>query len=174
LRWPVIVKPNSGSASIGILRPSSAEELSKIPTKDYIVQELWQGTEYTVNLFFDPQGHLRCAIPHRRIEVRAGEVAKGRTERITCLAEAATRVAKALPGARGPLCFQAIVTDSGDYAVFEINARFGGGYPLAHHAGARMSQWVLEEIMGLPSSAHDDWRPGVTMLRYDTAVFIDG
>src|SRR3546814_2752125 len=88
------------------------------------------------------------------------------------LQDLAERIAAALPGPRGALCFQAIVDDNGDASVFEINARFGGGYPLAHRAGAAFGRWLMEERLQLPSSANDDWRNGVTMLRYDAAVFI--
>jgi carbamoyl-phosphate synthase large subunit len=171
LNWPVIAKPNSGSASAGIIRPASAEDLDRLEDERYIVQELWEGLEYTVNIFFSQDGALRCAVPHLRIEVRSGEVSKGRTERVPMLEDAARRLAPVLPGAQGPLCFQAIITAGGQYALFEINARFGGGYPLAHHAGARMSQWLLEEVCGLPISAHNDWTSGITMLRFDQAVF---
>lgn len=174
LRWPLIAKPVSGSASVGILRPKCQNELLRLTADGYIVQECLAGAEFTVNVFFDADGALQCAVPHRRIEVRAGEVSKGRTERVPALLEAAAKLAAVLPGVRGPLCFQAAVQESGEYGVFEINARFGGGYPLAHRAGARFSQWLLEESVGRPSSACDDWRSGVTMLRYDEAVFIDG
>jgi carbamoyl-phosphate synthase large subunit len=173
LRDPVIAKPNGGSASQGIVRPRHPSELAELTGRSYIVQELWLGHEYTVNVFFDREGQLHCAVPHERVEVRAGEVSKGVTRRIAALADAAQRLPEILPGAEGPLCFQAIVAKSGAAVVFEINARFGGGYPLAHRAGARMSQWLLEEACGLPLSARDDWREGVTMLRYDAAVFLD-
>lgn len=175
LAWPVIVKPRGGSASVGIVRPKAREELWALdPTGDLIVQELWRGTEYTVNLFFDSAGRLRSAVPHRRIEVRSGEVSKGRTERVPCLLEDAQRIASAITdGARGPLCFQAIVADDGACGVFEINARFGGGYPLAHHAGAKFSRWLLQDAVGIENDFSMDWREGVTMLRYDAAVFID-
>jgi carbamoyl-phosphate synthase large subunit len=43
---------------------------------------------------------------------------------------------------------------------------------LAHHAGATFAKWLLEEASGRPSSAHDNWREGVVMLRYDAAVFL--
>jgi carbamoyl-phosphate synthase large subunit len=155
------------------VRPRHPQELADLAGKSYIVQELWQGREYTVNVFFDRAGRLHCAVPHERVEVRAGEVSKGVTRRIATLAQAARQLPDILPGAAGPLCFQAIVAKSGAAAVFEINARFGGGYPLAHRAGARMSQWLLEEACGLPLSVSDEWREGVTMLRYDTAVFLD-
>lgn len=174
LAGPVIAKPKGGSSSVGIVRPKSPADLTGLATDDYIVQELWEGAEYTVNLFFDQTGALRCVVPHRRIEVRGGEVSKGRTERVPALIDAAHKLAAALPGARGPLCFQAIVRPDGAFCVFEINARFGGGYPLAHHAGATFTLWLLEEALGRPCTAHDNWRENVTMLRYDAAVFLEG
>lgn len=173
LPGPVIAKPRGGSSSMGIVRGSGAADFGTLAIADYLVQALWQGKEYTVNLFFDEHGKFRCAVPHLRLEVRGGEVSKGRTEHVPALEAAAEKIAAALLGARGPLCFQAIVTEAGEYAVFEINARFGGGYPLAHRAGARFSQWLLEEAAGLPSSANNNWKEGVTMLRYDSAVFLN-
>jgi carbamoyl-phosphate synthase large subunit len=171
LPGPVIAKPNSGSGSKGIIRPRSSLELASLKCSEYIVQEFWQGLEYTVNVFFDGNGQLRCAIPHRRLEVRSGEVSKGRTERVAPLIEASRQIASVLIGAQGPICFQAIVRPDGSYCVFEINARFGGGYPLSHQAGARFAQWLLEELDGRNVSASDDWEEGITMLRFDSAVF---
>jgi carbamoyl-phosphate synthase large subunit len=174
LDWPVIFKPISGSSSSGVfLSRTLAEALAISDQPGLIVQERWNGREMTVNVFFDQQGKLRCAVPHERIEVRAGEVSKGMTRRLPALEQVAEKLAVALPGFAGPLCFQAVVTDSGEFAVFEINARFGCGYPLAHRAGERFSQWLLEEACGLPSTANNDWKEGVTMLRYDSAVFLN-
>ena len=114
-----------------------------------------------------------AAVPHRRIETRAGEVSKGVTRRHPALERAAADLVGALPGMRGALCFQAIVDGSGEARLFEINARFGGGFPLAHRAGAPFSAWLLEDLAGLPSSAGNGWRDGVVMLRYDAAAFIE-
>lgn len=173
IKSPVVAKPNGGSASFGIVRPKDPSELEALDPHGYIVQELWKGREFTVNVFFDRAGVLRCAVPHERLEVRAGEVSKGVTRHIATLEEAAGKLASALPGAFGPLCFQAILAESGEAAVFEVNARFGGGFPLAHRAGARFTQWLLEDACGLAMTANNDWRAGVTMLRYDGAVFVD-
>lgn len=170
---PVIAKPLGGSSSVGLVRGRSVADFAALPDAGYMVQELWEGREYTVNLFFDRKGQLRCAVPHLRIETRSGEVSKGRTERVTPLLEAAQRIAAARNDIRGPICFQAIVNDAGDYAAFEINARFGGGYPLAHRAGGCFSRWLLEELSAGCCTADGIWREGVTMLRYDAAVFLD-
>lgn len=163
----LIAKPRDGSASVGV-RAVRPDELATLP-KSMLVQEHLAGAEFTVNLFVR-HGRTVAAVPHQRLAVRAGEVEKGITRRVPALAEVAGRLPAALHGLAGALCFQAIVTDEGP-KVFEVNARFGGGFPLAHHAGAPFTRWLIAEAAGLPWAAHDDWREGVTMLRFDDAVF---
>lgn len=172
-QWPLILKPMEGCSSLGIERVSDLAEFTQAATRrdDFLVQELWKGREFTVNIFFDRLGVLQATIPHWRIETRAGEVSKGMTWREPQLMAIAAQIAAVLPGACGPLCFQAILRDDGQIAVFEINARFGGGYPLAHSAGAQFSKWLLEEAAGLPSTAHNNWVDRWMMLRYDAAIF---
>lgn len=169
--WPAFLKPTGGSASRGIRIVAGPEELPRQVDEPMILQQLLRGPEYTVNLFIDQVGRLRSAVAHRRLRVRAGEVEKGRTERNALFSDLAAGVARALPEARGVLCFQVILDETSGPRVFEINARFGGGYPLAHHAGAEYARWLLEEVAELPSTAHDAWRSGVLMLRYDAARF---
>ena len=171
--FPLLLKPRGGSASIGLRLVQKPEEIPGATGEPFIAQEFLEGPEYTVNFFVDGKGSLRCAVPHRRIRVRAGEVEKGRTERqLDCMA-IAHRIAEALPGARGAMCFQVILDPRLGPKVIEINARFGGGYPLADRAGGFFARWLLEEVTGLPSSMGDDWREGVTMLRYDEAVYLE-
>ncbi len=173
LQGPVILKPANGSASRGIRRLPSAEALTEEErTPEYVVQQLLDGPEYTVNVFLGPSGELEAAVPHRRLAVRQGEVSKAVTERHPLLIDQAHGLARLLAplGARGPLCFQAILQD-GDPRVFEVNARFGGGYPLAHRSGARFTRRLLEWALGLPRSSLEQWQAGVLMLRYDSSVF---
>jgi carbamoyl-phosphate synthase large subunit len=98
-------------------------------------------------------------------------VSKATTLREPVVLELARSLGRILSGAYGPLCFQAIVTPAGQAAVIEVNPRFGGGYMVAHQAGAAFPRWLLEDRLGLPSTVHDNWDEGVTMLRYDAAVF---
>ena len=169
-QWPLIAKPRSGSAGIGVVHCASVADL---PEGDVVVQELAPGTEHTVDVLVLRDGRCRVAVPRRRIEVRAGEVSKGVTVR-----HAAARAARlatsrsALPGAYGVLNVQVFVAGD-ELRVIEINARYGGGFPLAYEAGARLPEWTIEELLGRPSTLTDDWREGLVMLRYDEAVFVD-
>lgn len=165
LPLPAIAKPRDGSASAGVRVITTPTELPD----HYVVQQKLDGPEYTVNLFV-ADGRTLAAVPHLRREVRAGEVAKGITVRHPALAAIAKNLPRAVPGLAGALCFQAIDTPQGP-KVIEINARFGGGFPLAHAAGAPFTSWLIRQAAGLPPDASDDWQDGTTMLRYDAAIF---
>lgn len=176
--FPLMAKPRFGSAGLGVGVVRDADELALVASRGHelgeiVVQTVAPGIEHTVDVLVDRLGRCVCTVPRRRIEVRAGEVSKGVTVRSPGLSDLASRIAEALPGAFGALNIQVFV-DGDDLAVIEINARYGGGFPLSLEAGADFPRWMLEELLGLPSTASADrWRPGVVMLRYDAAVFVD-
>jgi carbamoyl-phosphate synthase large subunit len=175
-KFPVITKPFRGSASIGVERARSLDELAlRADDDDVVVESVAAGVEYTVDVLVDSAGSVRCAVPRRRLETRGGEVSKAVTVRSATLIDLVSELASALPGAFGALNVQLFATSECQHPeVIEINARFGGGYPLSYAAGADFPGWLLEDVLGLPSSARaDEWRGGVVMLRYDDAVFVD-
>jgi carbamoyl-phosphate synthase large subunit len=168
---PFVVKPRFGSASVGVTVVRDRTVLRGM-TGDLIVQELAAGQEYTMNAFVR-DGVCLSVVPHRRIEVRAGEVSKGRTEKNEHLMNFTKRAVEALPGAQGPITVQAFV-EADRIHFIEVNARFGGGFPLAYEAGADYPGWLLDEAAGKAvAQPYDDaWQDGLTMLRYDTAIFL--
>jgi carbamoyl-phosphate synthase large subunit len=108
------------------------------------------------------------------MEVRSGEVSKGITLKDRRLMDLARSVAEALPGAYGPLNIQCFLDDSGTIRIIEMNARFGGGYPLAHRAGAQFTGWLLDELEGNLPNHYDGWTDDLAMLRFDEAVYVPG
>jgi carbamoyl-phosphate synthase large subunit len=112
-------------------------------------------------------------VPHQRIETRGGEVSKGVTRKDSNLIDLAGSIAEKLPGARGALNVQCFLDSSGEIKVIELNARFGGGFPLANRAGAKFPRWMLESLLGIPSTTTSEWQDNLLMLRYDAAVFIN-
>lgn len=169
--WPAFIKPSGGSASRGIGVLHGAKDILDTYPEPMLVQELLEGPEYTVNIYLDARGRLLATVPHRRLSVRGGEVEKGHTLRDVRMADFAQAIAEALPGARGAMCFQLIDDPRHGPRVFEINARFGGGYPLADYAGARFAESLIAQTLGQREVATDAWREDVTMVRYDKAVF---
>lgn len=172
---PLIAKPRGGSASIGVRtigRWSDLEALVGHP--DYVVEEKASGREFTINAYISREGECVCAVPHWRLEVRAGEVSKGITAKDPRLISIGRKVAEALPGAWGPINIQCFMNSAGRIQIFEINARFGGGYPLAHRAGARFTSWIMDELEGRRLSWFEDWEDNLAMLRFDDAVYLPG
>jgi carbamoyl-phosphate synthase large subunit len=174
--YPLIAKPVRGSSSIGVSVVQNEKEL-RMATRDgeYIVQTLAPGNEYTIDLLINFKGECVCSIPRRRIETRMGEVSKGMTVREKVLDDCAKRFCSALPGSFGAMNFQLFwEPSSGEINIIELNPRFGGGYPLAWEAGGKFPQWLIEELLDLPSTASNNtWRDRLVMLRYDEAVFVN-
>jgi carbamoyl-phosphate synthase large subunit len=176
--FPLFVKPPMGSSSIGAEKVSSLSDLTYLRgrTPDLMVMELVTGDEYTVDVYVDLTGIPRCAVPRRRLEVRAGEVSKGLTVRDETIIAQSLAVAAKLPGAIGCITLQCFKRGNGDVCFIEINARFGGGYPLSWHAGASYPKWLIQEVRGDRPGWRDGiaWRDNLAMLRYDDELIIDG
>jgi carbamoyl-phosphate synthase large subunit len=173
--FPVIVKPRRGSASVGVRMIHDAAALRCLAQDDrLVVESVASGIEHTTNVLVDNSGTCICAVPHRRLETRGGEVSKGLTVKNHKLMDLAKCVAEGLPDARGPLNVQGFVDNDGGILLTEINARFGGGFPLAARAGANFCRWILEDLSGSPSTARfSDWKENLLMLRFDNAVFVE-
>jgi len=177
-RLPMIAKPFNGSSSNNLhvihrqeeLRPELLADLSLV-FYEYLLP--CEHDEYTVDMYFDRGGKLKCLVPRLRIATRAGEVSKSRTEKFAGV-EKLRQSFEHLDGARGCLAAQFFVHRvSGSIFGIEINARFGGGYPLSYEAGANFPEWIVREyFLREPVGYFDDWENQLTMLRYDEHVLV--
>jgi len=175
IRFPLIMKPKSGSCSKGIEIVSSLGELqAKIKGRDdYLLQEICTGREYTVNCFYDRRGACVSCVPHFRKFVRDGEVCFAQTERVQDFTTIAHQFSSIFD-IWGCICFQGFKEKDGSVRVFEINARFGGGYPICDTAGGTFAKWILQDLIDDTPDYHDNWTDGLRMLRYDAAVYTHG
>lgn len=173
--FPLMLKPARGSGSVGVTKIKNREELRFFSSyvDDAMVQEFIEGDEFTLDILSDFSGNVRCVVPRLRMETRAGEISKGKTVKNRAVMEAGARVVSKLPGAVGCITVQCFLTSSGDTKFIEINPRFGGGAPLAIEAGADYPRWLMEMHLGrTPDISMDGWQDGLTMLRYDDAIFV--
>jgi len=174
-RFPYFMKPRRGSASRGSYKIHSLDELRTFGrhVPGPIVQEFVPGIEHTLDVYTGFDGVPRCAVPRRRLEVRGGEVVKSVVVKDPRLMDVGFRVARALGGCVGVITIQLIVTPEGRIRVIEINPRFGGGAPLAIHAGADFPRWLLATAVGdEPRIRPDGYRDGECMIRFDESVFV--
>jgi carbamoyl-phosphate synthase large subunit len=172
-RLPLIAKPARGSASRGLRRITAWDELGRLPADDDLVlEELAAGTEHTVDVYVDRAGVVHSPVVRRRLEVRGGEVSKSQVVPDGQLASLAVKTVETLPGAYGVLNVQ-MFTDGRSAVVIEINARFGGGYPLTWRAGGRFGEWLIREVAwGEAPPADPVIEHGLMMLRWDEEVFV--
>ncbi|MBW2993676.1 ATP-grasp domain-containing protein, partial [Candidatus Woesearchaeota archaeon] len=111
-----------------------ALEARGLDLKDFIIQEMLEGEEITIDAIFDKNSELIVCVPRYRISTRGGISTKGQTivdSKIDSLVE---RIGKSV-GATYASCIQAIRdTKDGIYKVTEINPRFSGGLMLSNEA----------------------------------------
>jgi carbamoyl-phosphate synthase large subunit len=180
LRYPLIIKPYDGSLSSGItvLRDPTGLTQGHLGNPRNIFCEYLDHAdhdEFTCDAYFGQDHMIRCVVPRLRVEVRGGEVSKGQTVRNAIVPFLMDKLAH-LPGAVGCLTIQIMQNrQTGALRLIEVNARFGGGYPLTAQAGACYHQWLIEEyIIGQPVARFEGWQERLLMLRYDAEVFVNG
>ncbi|MBM3190094.1 MAG: ATP-grasp domain-containing protein [Chloroflexi bacterium] len=175
LAYPVFIKPRFGSAGKHACPAGNPRELgfflSRVPQP--IVQEYLPGPEITSDVVCDLNGTILAVVSRRRIEVRSGEVAKGVTIYDPAVAEACARIAQGLP-AVGPITVQCMMKNGAPHFT-EINARLGGGIPLAIAAGVDVPAWILARATGMQVEIPPvgTYRTGLYMTRYDESFFFD-
>lgn len=175
-QFPLIIKPFDGSSSKGVTKVENIRELKFF--REYIpnaiIQEYIDGEEYTIDVMVDFNNNIKTIVPRLRIETRSGEVSKGITVKDITIINEAKKVVDLLPNPVGCITLQCFKQIDGNIKFIEINPRFGGGVPLSIEAGANFPLWVIEICNGQIFSEQDySWKSGLTMLRYDEAVFME-
>ena len=173
--WPCFLKPWDGYAGRGNAVVNNRKELlfyaKRIPNA--ICQELVKGTEYTCDVYVDFGMKVRCVVPRKRIEVRAGEVSKGQIIKNARIMSEAVALVEKLGAGPGVITLQLFLTGDGRVKYIEINPRFGGGAPLSIKAGADFPKWILQELAGKkPKIRADGFKDNLVMLRYDSEVWL--
>ncbi len=178
-KLPLFIKPINGSRSVDTYLINTHEDLTEYHFKnedlmflEYLDHDEFQ--EYTCDLYYDKSHHLKCVVPRERIEVRDGEVNKCATEKGVLVTYIKDKLGY-IEGAIGCLTAQFFKhKTTGEIYGIEINARFGGGYPLSYFAGANYPKWLINEYLAeVPAPEYfEDWEENLLMLRYDHEVLV--
>ena len=176
--FPLFIKPYDGSLSRDIHYIQNASDLTesllnnpKLMFMEYLNSKTFQ--EYTIDAYFDKNNFLKCLVPRSRIEVRGGEISKGKTVKNEFYYILKEKL-QYIKGAFGCLTIQFFIGKI-DNQIFgiEINPRFGGGYPLSYAAGANYPEYLIREyILNETISFNEVWKENMVMLRYDSEIIL--
>lgn len=173
---PAIAKPRKGSASRGIKIFYNIDDLMHLEhLSDYLVQEyIEHNREYTVDCYVSQKGEIMVTVPRERLEVMGGEVTRTVTCRIPEL-EAMSREVIDKFRLFGPVTLQFLHdTDTDRFLLMEVNPRLGGGCICSIYAGAPITDYILDEALGINIKPCDDWAGGVLMARYQKETIFFG
>lgn len=172
----LFIKPRDGSASqhaYAVRRETLSAMLPLVPNA--LIQERIAGQEITVDALLDLDGRPIHYVPRYRLKAVGGESVQGVTIDDHILGSwliSVLEFASAM-GGRGPLTLQAFLTEDGP-VLLEINARFGGGFPLSHAAGGHYPEWLLRSLNGdALKPSFGNYRRGLYMTRYYNELFTD-
>jgi len=180
LEFPLFIKPSDGSRSVDTFLITNKDDLTdyhfsndKFMFLEYLDHSKFD--EYTCDLYYSRDNELKCVVPRKRIDVRDGEVNKGKTEKNELVNYITNHLSK-IEGAKGCLTVQFFLHKETKRIVgIEVNPRFGGGFPLTYLAGANYPKWIIQEyLLGEPINFFDTWEDDLLMLRYDDEILVHG
>lgn len=155
LTYPLIIKPRWGMGSLSVFRADNGEELEffysyvrrqieksylNILSRDQLaesvlIQEFVSGKEYGLDVFNNLNGGHLKTIVKQKLAMRSGETDMAKVIDEPRLYALGDKLANLLQH-RGNIDVDVLENSEGELFVLELNARFGGGYPFSHLAGA--------------------------------------
>ena len=172
VRFPVFVKPQKGSASLGINLVNN-DEMVRALFSSYdglMVQELMRGQEYGCDAYVDLlSGKCTSLFLKKKLRMRAGETDKSVSVRDSEMFVKLAAFAEST-GFRGMIDIDLFHDEhgeenetqkvpKGEWYLSEVNPRFGGGYPHAYASGVNFAESLINNLQGIEN------RPGVGMYR---------
>lgn len=189
LRFPLIIKPRWGSASIAIDIAENEEELQlayqlqriKIGKsilkdassvdleKSILIQEKINGTEYGIDILNDFEGNHYGSFIRRKMAMRSGETDKAISVINEDFSEIARKIAEKTRHIGNMDCDFFV---SGDKVYYlEMNPRFGGGYPFSHEAGINTPAIYIAWLNGSKSvDRFNNYKDGLMFSKYDNMM----
>jgi len=174
LHFPLIVKPKNGSASIGINKINSINELEiyRNEMENFIIQPFIDGQEFGIDCYIDLLTRKPINIfMKRKLIMRAGETDKSVSiydPTLKLMIEKLLHLLKPI----GPVDIDCFLTEKG-YVISEINPRFGGGYPHAFLMGHNFMRNIIKNLNGLVNEpVVEEYEKGTIMVKYENVKLL--
>lgn len=164
IEFPLILKPRWGMGSIGIYEADNIEELTIFYKKierqiqktylkyesaqtigeNILIQEKINGQEYGLDIINDLTGNYVATFVKKKIAMRSGETDCAETIDSEELRKYGEKLSNSLKHIAN-LDVDLFLVGNKPY-ILEMNARFGGGYPFSHLAGANLPKAIIEWV----------------------------
>lgn len=166
IKFPIIIKPRWGMASIGVYSTDTKEELyfygskaSRVikssylkyesnitPNEAVLYQEQILGQEYGLDIINDFDGNFIGVFPKAKVSMRAGETDIGQTvspNKFMNIAKILSQTFK-----HSTILSVDCIESNKILNVIEMNCRISGHYPVSHIAGINLPKQILEWLEG--------------------------
>lgn len=147
---PVIAKPIQGFGSRGIKYFKSMDEFVETINNadEYLLQRVVEGTEYSVDAYFNKDAKFVDAVVRTRDRVADGEVVVSKTAYYPELIQVVKDIGEAV-AIIGPCNMQFIEEKPTSLPyIIEINARLGGGSTFSYTAGLDFISLIENDYLG--------------------------
>lgn len=173
IKFPLFIKPKSGSSSINTFKVNDLNELMFFYNyiEEPIIQEYIEGDEYTVDVFLDFNSKVITVVPRLRLAVRSGEISKGKIIKDKEIINDVISLMENLKPI-GHITVQLMKTKQG-IKYIEINPRFGGGAPMSIESGADSCENLFRLLMGETLEYNEEYKDNITFLRFDCSICLN-
>lgn len=151
-KLPVFAKPDSGYGAQGAKLVETREELDAVDFKEYIVEELLPGKEYTIDCFSDRNSNLLFSSGRERSRIRMATSMHAEpvpVELDALFEEYAKRILSKIK-INGAWFFQMKEDASGELRLLEIDIRIAGTMCYDRCKGINFPLLSLYDYFGLP------------------------
>lgn len=173
-RFPKIAKPDTGSASQGIVKLNTDKELNDLSQKEnYLIQQFINATEYTVDAYRSiSHSNINYLVSRVRLETQGGEAVKAKTVKHHKIEQLSREIIEK-SRLHGAITLQFLEDkQNGEVYFMEVNPRYGGGVVTSYGAGVDIAGILLADAQGIYSAEKTDWKEGLTMLRRFKEIYI--
>lgn len=173
IKFPVFVKPRTGSGSVGARKIEEINSLKKAMNDDpsLIIQEfMGNALDVDADIYVDTISNQAVSLfSKKKLETKIGGASKTvsfKDDNLNKFASDALKMFKF----NGPIDMDLWYRD-GEYYLSEVNPRFGGGYLHAYGAGVDFVKLIQNNVDGIENKPNfGNYDNDIVMMMYDSVV----
>lgn len=172
IKFPVFVKPVSGSGSIGARKIENMEDLKSATDDDcnLIIQEFMDGIDLDADVYIDIiSNKVVNAFSKKKLSTRIGGANKTISFKDEKLFNTIKEIVKVFKF-RGTIDID-FFYKNGEYYLSEVNPRFGGAYIHAYGSGVDFVKNIVNNIQGNENKEEiGNYEEDIVMMMYDDVI----